>query len=170
MECIDFISRIHQSPPQIFFQLGRLCSHQLLFRRYAPLVLGLGFKAKETRLSLLAPVLFDGRNNTTLESIALPPYNLVGCANGLVCVYINADLFFWNPVIRKLKKLPTLIDAKPKKGKYCETFFAYNETDDDYQVYIITCRDSGSVDERLAKSLIINNGLSNLCLGYSEFA
>ncbi|CAI9117937.1 OLC1v1019429C2 [Oldenlandia corymbosa var. corymbosa] len=97
----------------------------------------------ETRYFPLAPALF-GDVNTPIESTPVgdPVMNssdvvIAGASNGIVCVSVKTDLFFWNPTIRKFKKLPQFLSPANQRGKKYHVLFEYNEVDDDYQVCLI---------------------------------
>ncbi|CAI9117939.1 OLC1v1019431C1 [Oldenlandia corymbosa var. corymbosa] len=90
----------------------------------------------------LAPALF-GDVNTPIESTPVedPVMNssegrIVGSSNGIVCVCVRNDVFFWNPAIGKFKKLPQFRTLS-RKWELCRVMFEYNEVDDDYQVCIV---------------------------------
>ncbi|CAI9117930.1 OLC1v1019422C1 [Oldenlandia corymbosa var. corymbosa] len=92
----------------------------------------------ETRYFPLAPALF-GDVNTPIESTLVEdPFmnssegGIVGCSNGIVCVCVKMDVFFWNPTIRKFKKLPKF-HVPSEDWSYSEALFEYNEVYDDYQ-------------------------------------
>ncbi|CAI9117971.1 OLC1v1019465C1 [Oldenlandia corymbosa var. corymbosa] len=114
--------------------------HRVLFR----CMTSSGGEAKgynpNTRYFSLAPVFF-GDGKTTIRSTLVedPVMNsrgseIIGSANGLLCVGIKRKLFFWNPTIRKFKKLPEFYPhSKPSKKRH--VVFEYDEVDGDYRVY-----------------------------------
>ncbi|CAI9117931.1 OLC1v1019423C1 [Oldenlandia corymbosa var. corymbosa] len=77
----------------------------------------------DTRYFALAPAMF-GDVNTPVESTPVedPVMNsseaiIVGASNGIVCVCVKGDIFFWDPTIRKFKELPYfLVSSKQNWG------------------------------------------------------
>ncbi|KAF3627270.1 hypothetical protein FXO38_01948 [Capsicum annuum] len=56
-----------------------------------------------------------------------------GSVNGLICLVSEAkELFLWNPVVRKYKKLPDF-STKLKDGGQCTYGFGYDDIHDDYK-------------------------------------
>ncbi|CAI9117935.1 OLC1v1019427C1 [Oldenlandia corymbosa var. corymbosa] len=97
----------------------------------------------DTRYFPLAPALF-GDVNTPIESTPVEDdvingsgAVIVGAANGIVCVYVKGDLYFWNPTIRKFKKLPQFHSLLSKQWGQCQVSFLYSVVDDDYQVCLV---------------------------------
>ena len=57
----------------------------------------------------------------------------VGSCNGLLCLWnLVADMYLWNPSIRKFKRLPSCTDLKPHHR--ATLGFAYDSQNNDYKV------------------------------------
>ncbi|CAI9117974.1 OLC1v1019468C1 [Oldenlandia corymbosa var. corymbosa] len=96
----------------------------------------------ETRYFPVAPVFFGDINATIDSTLVEDPFinscdaQIVAAAHGLVCVSRGKDFYFWNPTLRKFKKLPRFYDL-PKEGGQVQILFGYNEDEDDHQVCLI---------------------------------
>ncbi|CAI9117894.1 OLC1v1019383C1 [Oldenlandia corymbosa var. corymbosa] len=90
---------------------GDYAHHRVLFRGSTSASV---YNYYDTRYFPLAPVLFCPAKTAIVSKrvencVISRDSDIVGCANVIVCVGANRDeLFFWNPAIRKCKKLARL--------------------------------------------------------------
>lgn len=74
---------------------------------------------------------------------------IVGSCNGIVCVYIFGEIFFWNPSIKKSRKLPNFGPKLEGNGLVLYVY-GYDESDDDYKVFrFLTSEDVSGRNEKI---------------------
>lgn len=93
----------------------------------------------------------DESENTSLEINFRAELVVYGSCNGLVClshesVEMNSDIYLWNPVIRKIKKLPVpslVFDVSPDMVDFGDdelvtsVYVCFGYEDDDYKVVMV---------------------------------
>jgi len=94
----------------------------------------------------------DFSNLTTAVKLN-PPFkgsnnfiSLVGSCNGLLCLFSDGEIAFWNPNIRKHRIIPSLPIPTPQHSEpnnihagFCVYGFGFNPLTDDYKLLTIFC-------------------------------
>jgi F-box interacting protein len=119
----------------IKLHLKNSLNHSLILQHKSNLYQFNDFPNLTTSIKLNLP--FEGSNNFI---------SLLGSCNGLLCIFSNGEIAFWNPNIRKHRIIPDLPIPIPDPSEsnsipfcFCVRGFGFDPLTDDYKLLRICC-------------------------------